>query len=846
MALNLDEQKLAQQQVADDALSNRADERRGRSLTMSRLNFLKWGVAGTFGLLGIRLWNMQMNQSQKATTADPGYFRLIQTKSQRGVIFDGKNNIIASNIATYQVVITPANLPQITAKLNTNEGKQQVAARQQVYDDLARFVGMTYSLGVIPEQVNGDKGSKVALQRNVTINALSVKLNISALDIDKMLNNAVANGTDKNFLTLNQTPILLEDFTKYLGLRELDGVFFVSEGQKAVLLSVAIRPEYEPVVVWDNKDFKREDALKLEERRFDMPGMSIQTGFKRSYVDPRLYSHILGYTGRFVDTDEYQKANADALKEEGLISATQTDSTAETAARLTFYAPDDRIGRAGIEYTMERHLRGSKGGREVEVDVSNRIVNTVPNSERIPQDGANVYLTIDRDIQNAAITALEQAISEANKVKKDPKQKAVKSASAVVLDAKTGEVKALVSIPTYDNNLFNSNLSQKDVDDLFDQNDPKTTNYAISGGFAPGSTFKLITACAGLQEHNIDLNTKYNCSHYIYVPITRQPVPTNTFKCWWTHGPLSVVGAIENSCDIFFYNVAGPVGQDEQTGAELRYFEGTALNSPPIKFKGIGIKPLNKYMEMFGLGAKTEIELPNEFKGVLPGPDWATTVRKTYWSLGDTMVTSIGQGETLMSPLQVANMTLAIATGKLMKPRIIRKVTTKDEHGNEVSVDTFKDYGPTKIRDIAVDEVHLKAVRQGMALVTEGQGTANHVGEGMGRLKIAGKTGTAEYGVAYGEDPITHDKIYPTHAWFTSYAPYENPEYVITVVLQAQPDSLQIEGTTYAAPAAKAIYQAIYGKDTRFFDPATPTPNPSASVTGNANTPKPATPTPKR
>jgi penicillin-binding protein 2 len=284
-----------------------------------------------------------------------------------------------------------------------------------------------------------------------------------------------------------------------------------------------------------------------------------------------------------------------------------------------------------------------------------------------------------------------------------------------------------------------------------------------------------------------------------------------------------VVQAIQNSCDIFFYNVAGPAGKDSITGAELRYYEAGNFTAP-LKFRGIGITPLNKYMEMFGVGAKTNIELPNEFKGVLPGSEWPTSTKKQGWSLGDTMVTSIGQGDTLMTPLQVANMTLAIATGKLFQPKIVRNVTNVDPDGKEVPIEKYQKFEPTIIRNIEVDAVNLQAIREGMSLVTSVHGTADKLSTDLGKLKVAGKTGTAEYGVAY-DFTDTNEPIYPTHAWFTSYAPYENPEYVVTAVIQAEPGSQQIEGSTFAVPVVKQIYQTIYGKDTRFFPPA-PTPIP--------------------
>lgn len=849
MVLDLNQEKLEREKLVDEGDNTVTGVKRGRPLSLSRLRFLKFGIVGGFTVLGLKLWDLQVNQGPKSQPdSSKSYIQYIQTNAPRGIIFDGKGNVIASNDVVFNVTITPAKLPQVTDPSDSTKGQQETDARQAVYDNLARFLGMNYWVGVIPEQVNGKNQPKVAAVRNATINAISEKLKISALDIDKMLNDAVTNGVDNEFLTINTKPIPIDDknydptdpkyFEHFMELRNLYGVYFISDGQKAVLLSEAIKPEYEPVVVWEN--ISREDALKLEELLLDLPGVAVQQGYKRNYKDPNLFCHIIGYTGVFTSTEEYRQANEDALK-----NYTTGDESSSNITQFTIYSPDDRIGRTGIEAQMEAYLRGIKGGREVEVDASNHIISTIDGSERSPVPGSNVYLTIDPDIQKATTDALQQALDDANKNK--GQYKGIQTASAVVLDVRTGEVKALVALPVFDNNIFNGKISDEVYNTLFNPDYPLTINYAVNGQFAPGSTFKLITASAGLQDGIISIDGTFNCHGTIDVPLTQNPTPAQRWKCWWPagHGAMNVVGGIENSCDIYFYNVGAAGGIVKATNQPLRYYEPN--NPNPIPFKGLGIKRLNQYMEMYGVGSLTGIELPEEMPGLMPTVDWDTK-RGGVWSLGDDITTSIGQGYTLMTPLQVANMTAAVATGKLLKPTIVKSVTQIDSKGNEVPVAGMDFTLPKVIHEIAVDKKYLDAIRQGMGMVTSEHGTAYQLNTDMGRLKVAGKTGTAEYGSPYATDPKTGDDLYPTHAWFTSFAPFDNPEYAITVVLQAQAGTVQIEGTTYSVPVAKKVYQTIYAKDSRFFDQPKPTPVPSQKNTpspGAAGKKTTTTPSPK-
>lgn len=794
MVLNLDEEKLARQNQPEEEAPNDKSGG-GRAQTMSRLNFLRVAVGGSFALLTWRLWDMQMNRPQETRKEARQEIRTISTKAPRGIVYDANKVRLVTNKATYAVTITRHDLPQIDNDMTKEQTKVQQDKRQMVFDTLARFLGMTYVVGIVPEQFFGDikKGVRGDPDQNATLNVLEKLLNKSAYDLKQKLTEA----RQKDLYVL-QDKIALTDprFEDYLKLRDRVGVYFMSEGEKTVFISTFATAEYEPIVVWTG--LSREDAIFLEEKRMDLPGVGIQTGFVRDYADPKLFAHLLGYIGPFPSEEERDAANKEARQD--LINPLDPD---DPANQRDTYDPDDKTGLAGVESSLEVYLRGQKGGRDVIVDGAGHILETVKDSEREARPGHNIYLTIRADLQKVVTDALENQIKEANK----EKSAGVSEGAAVVMDVTNGQVLALVAFPYYDNNKFSGKLTAEDVKELFDPDKAPLYNRAISGRYAPGSTFKLLTALCGLNEGNIKRGTNYNCSHYIDIPITQNPKPTQEFKCWDQHNQVDVVGAIEQSCDIFFYNVGVKGETNEYFGAN-RYYERGRPNDVHL-FQGVGIEALNKYMDMFGLGKRTGIELPNEYRGNLPTRESHLRVTGSPWSLGDTMTTSIGQGEVEMTPLQLCNMTAAIANGgTLYQPTIVKEVI--DVKGNVI-----KAFEPIKVRDIAVNPAHLQAVREGMGLVTTTQrGTASRVmGNGqMGRLTVGGKTGTAEYGEAYGKDDQGND-LRPTHAWFTAFAPFDKPKYAVTVLIAA--GSRQIEGSTFGVPAAKDILTFLFPEETK-------------------------------
>ncbi|HEX7593137.1 MAG TPA: penicillin-binding protein 2, partial [Anaerolineae bacterium] len=439
----------------------------------------------------------------------------------------------------------------------------------------------------------------------------------------------------------------------------------------------------------------------------------------------------------------------------------------ESAADYTSqgYVATDQVGLNGLEYTFESDLHGIKGRRYIEVDVAGREVANL--GEEPPLPGHNLVLTIDADFQKTVQTILEKAMRGAKS----------KQGVAIALDPRNGEILAFVSLPTYDDNLFATGISVDDYTNLAQDPRHPLVDHAITGQYPPGSTFKLIPASAALQEHVVDVNTRIDTGHpgIVWVPNKYFPddqTKAQPFYDWFKpgFGPLAILGGLAESSDVFFYKLAG--------------------GEPPSFDTGLGQDRLSAYARLFGLGELTGIDLPGEAKGLVPDQTWKRKTIGDIWTVGDTYNMGIGQGYVLATPLQVADYTAIVANGgTLYKPQLVHAVV--DAQGQIVRTIT-----PQVIRKVAVDPQNLAIVREGMReSVTYGtSANANLAG-----VNVAAKTGTAEY---YGPRVDGH---LPTHAWFTAFAPYENPQIVVTVFVAGGG-----EGSAVAAPAATDILRAYF------------------------------------
>lgn len=503
---------------------------------------------------------------------------------------------------------------------------------------------------------------------------------------------------------------------------------------------------FQPVLVAEN--LPREAALRVEEERYRFPGVSIIIQPQRQYLAGADTAQLLGYMGPI------PAEASEAYQERG-------------------YNADAWVGWTGLELSFEETLRGQTGRRVIEVDVNGR-EQAVIGEEVAAQAGQNLILSLDVELQQAMREALLQGVNPLRS----------HSAVAVAVDPRTGFILGMISLPSYDNNIFADGVTPGEYADITAKAGKALLNHAISGIYPPGSVFKLVPAAAGLQEGLITSRTQLNAPGIIYLPNRFFPdnlALAQPFVCWiyksgGYHGDITVREALAHSCDIFFYKLGG----------------GWYVN----EFEGLGIETLAAYARLFGYGETSGIDLPAENPGLVPDTRWKRIAKGERWVTGDTYNMSIGQGDVLATPLQVTMMTAAVANdGALYRPQLVAAIT--DAESRLVAVKQ-----PDLIRQLPVDAKHLAVVREGMWMVVNmAGGTA--LNAALPDVAIAGKTGTAEFYDP--EIPRDGRGNLPTHAWFTAFAPYEDPEIALTVFVYNGG-----EGSERAAPIAREILRSYF------------------------------------
>lgn len=428
-------------------------------------------------------------------------------------------------------------------------------------------------------------------------------------------------------------------------------------------------------------------------------------------------SHVLGYVGEVSEEDI-------------------------SASREKNYSASDFIGKNGLELYYEALLKGENGRREVEVNALGQEQRLLAETESVP--GHNLWLTLDLDLQNVVESALKTGLKRAG----------AKRGAAVMLDANDSSVLAIVSLPSFSANDFTKGLSSEQYEALANDPNHPLFNRAVQGLYPSGSTIKPLLAAAALSEGLITGATKY-------LSVGGFGIGQSFFPDWKAggHGLTDVRRALAESINTFFYIIGG--GYD--------------------KFPGLGIEKINEHSHLFGLGEKTNIDLPSEATGLVPTPEWKMAVKKTPWYIGDTYHVSIGQGDILVTPLQIANYIAAIANGgTLYEPRLLLETSSALNSGRERQNHKIK-------KNKKIDDSYLRIVREGMRQ-TITSGSAQMLADLP--IEVAGKTGTAEAG--------KHEP----HAWFVGFAPYQSPQIVVAVVIEEAG-----EGSTYAAPVAREIMQ---------------------------------------
>lgn len=462
-------------------------------------------------------------------------------------------------------------------------------------------------------------------------------------------------------------------------------------------------------------------AVKLYLETDRMPGVVVSNKIKREY---NLYSSTLSHV----------------LGYTGKINKEELEGTSNE------YSPIDYIGKMGVEYFWENELKGINGRKQIEVDALGYEKKII--SETEAEDGHNLVLSLDIEMQKK----MEEIL-----VKYLEKMKLGK-ASAVVMDPNNGEILTLVSYPSYNNNAFARGITQEEYSTLINHPDNPLFNRAVSGEFPSGSTIKPVMAAAALQEGVITEKTSFLSTGGL-------AIGEWFFPDWLVggHGVTDVRKAIAQSVNTFFYYIGG--GYND--------------------FRGLGLERIIAYEELFGLGSQTGVDLAGEADGFLPTRQWKEEVKDEPWYIGDTYHLSIGQGDLLVTPLQVVNFISFFANrGTMYRPHLIKQILGGDDS-------VLADVESAPVRKGFIDDYNIEVVRQGMRkTVTEGSARS------LNALPVssAGKTGTAQWS-------STKDN----HAWYTGFAPYENPELAFVVLVEEG-----VEGSTVSVPIMREFLEWYY------------------------------------
>jgi penicillin-binding protein 2 len=490
------------------------------------------------------------------------------------------------------------------------------------------------------------------------------------------------------------------------------------ENLNAVLEKNRRMPLFKPIRLMS--DINWDCLAKIEANSYRLPGVYVDVEPVRSYRFPGMASHILGYLGEITEEELAKPEYAD-------------------------YSGGDDIGRTGIEKSYEKVLRGSRGIREVEVDALGRKLRVL--DEKDPTPGHAIWLTIDAHIQYKAEELMKDL-----------------EGAVVAIDVKTGAVRAMVSSPTFDENLFVKGISPDDWKRL--NSDPRhpLLNRAIQSAYPPGSTIKPFIALAGLQEGLIGKADRVNCPGFFRFG-------NRDYRCWKKggHGGVDLYRAITESCDVYFYSLGNR----------------------------LGITKLSIYFRMFNFGSPTGIEIPGEKSGIVPDPEWKLRFLRQPWHKGETISVSIGQGYLSVTPLQLAVAYGAIASdGILRKPFLVEKIEGEEKSKNHVP----------ETKSIPIKPEYIKMVKAGLeGVVKDPKGTAHRIWKET--MPIAGKTGTAQV-IKFAERVENESKIpkqFRDHAWFAGYAPSSDPEIVVVTLVEHGG-----HGASAAAPIVASIIEEYF------------------------------------
>ena len=478
---------------------------------------------------------------------------------------------------------------------------------------------------------------------------------------------------------------------------------------------------FKPVCL--KKDLSRRELAMIETRRFDLPGVIIKVRPQRHYFYGALAAHVVGYLGE--------------ISERQLRSGKFPDNRS-----------GDLIGKTGIEGKWQASLNGGRGGEQVEVDAAGRRIKVI--SRRSPVSGADVCLTINRELQTLAENALDG-----------------KHGAVVAMDPRNGQILALASSPSYDPNLFITGFDDDTWKNMVSSKDYPLHNRALTGQYPPGSVFKIVVALAGLQEGVISPQEALYCNG-------RYSLGRGKYQCWKRsgHGKVDLYRALVESCDVYFYHLGMRLGVDR----------------------------IADYAHQLGLGRKTGFNLGHEESGLIPTAEWKRKRWGTPWQGGETVSTSIGQSFVLVTPLQVATFVSAVFNGgHVYKPQVTKWV-------RKTGGESIFEFTPQLIRNVAIKPEYLEFVKKALTgAVNDPRGTGSQAR--LADIMVAGKTGTAQVvNLKKEKDAKVGGEIpwkYRDHAWFVAVAPADAPRITVAVLIEHGG-----HGGSAAAPIARTLIEA--------------------------------------
>ena len=710
------------------------NERAARTATSTSI-IVRLTLAATFLVFCMRLYSLQIvSGASYQEQAAVNRLRVIDADAPRGVIYDRNGEILARNRPSFVIAVIPADLPPDDIATEINE--QRIA--------LERL------LAVLEADSDPEMAIRIAEVMFLHLGREDFKNTVVSAGITlsfRLIDLEVLKQDEEGREIIEVVPTWIPDLAEPLPVGGLLALL-----ERAVAIGTQ-GSSYKPVSVLNLVD--REQAFQVAEETYQLRGVHVLQKPVREYPYRELAGHVLGFLGPI------PKLAAEKYKDRG------------------YEDPNESVGLNGLEYTYQDSLRGLPGKRLIEVDILGRESRTV-NIVREPEPGLNLNLSLDIHLQEFMHNALARQLEETG----------APHGVALAMDPRSGAMLGLVSLPSYDNNIFSEGLGEEyKALEVEDDTRRPLYNYAIGGLYPPGSTFKLVSATAALAEHVITPSTTLVDRGPIFLPNYFFPddaTQAQEFVSWnhklnILHGPMTIIKGIGLSNDIFFYYLGGGF---------------------PNFMDGLGSERLAKWMRLYGFGELTGVDLPGEVLAFVPDEQWKRLTKAESWTTGDSYNMAIGQGDVLGTPMQVLVSTAAVANGGyVVKPQFVQQmVDTQDR--------VQWQYEPIMQERLPVDPGLLAYVQKGMWYAVNGlAGTAYY--SRVEGVTVAGKTGTAEF-CAY--DPEIqdctdrdHEGNLPFHAWYTAYAPYEDPEIVVTVFVYSGG-----EGSAVALPVAQEILHAWF------------------------------------